>query len=280
MGGQGRRDPPVAGLAPSGSTATGGSPGLIAAGESHTCVVLAGGTVSCWGDNTSGQLGAVTAETYSIAPVSVDGLTDVVGVSAGDAHSCALLASRSIRCWGRGFSGQLGDGTTSSSTTPVDVLGIGDAVAVSAGGDHTCALRATGQVNCWGDNNDGGLGDGTTTDAPSPVEVVGIANAVAIAAGSESSCAVLETGTVRCWGFNGFGQLGNGTEVDSHVPADVVALSDAVSIGMGDNHSCAIQIGWRGDVLGQQLVRRARQRHVDQVVGSGGGRRVDRRGDS
>ena len=50
--------PQSARLAPSGSTATGGSPGLIAAGGAHTCVVLAGGTVSCWGDNTSGQLGA------------------------------------------------------------------------------------------------------------------------------------------------------------------------------------------------------------------------------
>ena len=60
--------PQPARLAPSASTATGGSPGLIAAGGAHTCVVLAGGTVSCWGDNTSGQLGAVTTETFSVAP--------------------------------------------------------------------------------------------------------------------------------------------------------------------------------------------------------------------
>ena len=111
-------------LATIGGEASAPPSGLIAAGQSHVCVVLADRTVSCWGDNSGGQLGAGTTETLSIGPVAVPGLTDVVEVTGGNVHSCALLISGSIRCWGAGFEGQLGDGLSGSSITPVDVVGI------------------------------------------------------------------------------------------------------------------------------------------------------------
>lgn len=110
--------PQPAQFASSGSSAIAGLPSLIAAGQSHVCVVLTDGTVSCWGDNSQEQLGAVTAETFSIGPVAVAGLTDVVAVSAGNVHTCALLISGSIRCWGSGFEGQLGDGPSGRRSRP------------------------------------------------------------------------------------------------------------------------------------------------------------------
>ena len=96
----------------------------ISAGEDHTCAVLSGGTVKCWGYGYYGQLGnGSTTSTQSI-PVSVSSISTAASVSAGDSHTCEVLSGGSVKCWGYGSSGQLGDGsTTSTQSTPVEVLG-------------------------------------------------------------------------------------------------------------------------------------------------------------
>jgi len=97
-------------------------------------------------------------------------------------HSCARRAGGSVVCWGYNYSGELGDGTTTSRLTPVAVSGLSDAVELSAGGLHSCARRAGGSVVCWGRNSegelgDGTMGDGTTTRRLTPVAVSGLSDA-------------------------------------------------------------------------------------------------------
>ena len=137
----------------------------------------------------------------------------VVATAAGVLHTCALLSNGTVQCWGSNGRGQLGDGTTTQSTTPVTVSGITNATAIAAGAGHSCAVLATGTVQCWGWNSYGQLGNGTTTDSPTPtpVTVSGITNATAISAGGIYTCAMLASGTVQCWGFKGSGQLGDGS---------------------------------------------------------------------
>jgi len=80
----------------------------IDAGRAHTCAVTDTGQVWCWGANESGQLGDLT-RTPSPTPVLVPpGAAPARAVSAGAAHTCAVLADASIRCWGHTADGRLG----------------------------------------------------------------------------------------------------------------------------------------------------------------------------
>ena len=197
----------------------------IAAGSYHTCAVLNSGAVKCWGWNVDGQLGDGTFDDHS-TPVAVDGLNSgVKAITAGDYHTCALLNSGAIKCWGLDDFGQLGDGGENiNSSTPVSVSGLtSGVVAIGAGGRHNCALLDSGAVQCWGFNGYGQLGDGTSANHPAPYDVYGLSSGVvAIAAGDYHTCALLNSGDVNCWGDNTYGELGDGTLENRLTPVEVV----------------------------------------------------------
>lgn len=210
----------------------------VSAGDQHTCAV-ASGAVKCWGFNSSGQLGNDNNFT-SLTPVNVSGITTATRVSAGGAHTCALLSDGTIRCWGNNTDGQLGDNTNNSSNVPVTVSGITGAVAVSAGGDHTCALLSNNTIKCWGRNASGQLGTGLFTDRSfTPVTVINISNAVEVSSGNSHTCARLANG-IRCWGLNSIGQLGNTSLVNSPTPIAPTNALNADFISAGRNHTCTV----------------------------------------
>ena len=235
----------------------------IANGSNHSCALMANGTVKCWGANGTGQLGN-NSTTRSRTPVSVSEIdgsspaSTAVSVTAGYAHSCALMANGAVECWGYNFNGQLGDHSTTDSLTPVPIPDIdgsspaSTALSVAAGGNSTCAMMGDGTLKCWGNNTTGKLGDGTTTSSAVPVLVSGItgttpaSTAVSMSVGVDHVCAVIANGEVRCWGNNHYGQLGNNAFGDpSSLPVTVVdeflaVVSTAVSVAVSDNTSCAV----------------------------------------
>jgi alpha-tubulin suppressor-like RCC1 family protein len=132
----------------------------IANGQYHTCALRSSGTVVCWGENGSGQLGIGTT-TDQLTPVVVPGLSDVVDLVAGWEHTCALLANGRVRCWGGNGQDQVGDGSGSDQLSPTPVveaatMGELDRVTdLGASRYGTCGLRTTGELACWGQNASG-----------------------------------------------------------------------------------------------------------------------------
>jgi alpha-tubulin suppressor-like RCC1 family protein len=225
----------------------------ITAGSAHSCALLASGTVSCWGRGGAGQLGDGTFASASLTPVAVHSLSFVTAIVAGANHVCALPAGGSPKCWGRGGSGQLGNGANTNRSTPVSVTGLSapaGAIAVVGGQLHACALLAAGIEKCWGNNTAGAVGNGTsTTPVTTPATVVNLTNVRSISAGGnptgtgyQHSCALVANGTARCWGNNASGELGNGTTNSGPVPSPVTvsSLTNAISISASEFHTCAV----------------------------------------
>jgi alpha-tubulin suppressor-like RCC1 family protein len=218
----------------------------IAAGFEHTCAVTSEGAAKCWGSSLTGELGAG----YSfrqLQPVDVIGLSaGVTAITAGSGHSCALTAAGGVKCWGSGYYGQVGNGSTANAPTPVDVSGLASGVSqITALQTAACALTTSGGVKCWGRNFSGQLGDNTEVDRHVPVDVVGLSSGVIqVAGGANHACAVLTSGALKCWGWNYAGQLGDGSTTQSAVPVDVVGLSSGVEwVAAGSNHTCAVMSG-------------------------------------
>jgi alpha-tubulin suppressor-like RCC1 family protein len=230
-----------------------GSVVAIAAGAYHSCALLAGGTIQCWGRNDELQVGDASGASPISAPTNTRSFATVpaLGIAAGGYHSCALMSDGTVMCWGDNRYKQSTTGAYASTHTAQPVTGVTGATAVTAGAYHTCALVGGGGAVCWGYNNDGQTGttasssntvaiSATQIDAATGAGMNGLANF-----GGWHSCAVLTTGAVSCWGFNGFGALGNGstgpTPLGVPITASLVGVASAVA--SGGFHTCAIAAG-------------------------------------
>lgn len=217
----------------------------IAAGASHTCMLLAGGQIRCWGLNDSGQLGDGTLTNRELPEDVIGMMVAAKGIAAGERHTCAVTIQGGVKCWGSNHDSQLGDGTTVDRVAPIGVSGLMSGMrAVVAGEQHTCGLTAAGGVKCWGSNRKGQLGDGTVENRATPIDVPGLTSGVStLAAGWQHTCAVTIAGEVKCWGDNQDGQLGDGTAIDKNSPVEVVGLVNVVrAIAAGARHTCVLTV--------------------------------------
>ncbi len=239
----------------------------ITSGHYGSYALMGDRTVRAWGYNTSGQLGDGTLK-QRLSPVTVRkasgaALDGVKQVAAGRDFAMAVMAQNgSVRTWGRGTDGELGNGTTpTAQTTPVVVKTVSGTTLtgvtqVAAGRNHTLALLSNGSVWAWGENGYGQVGDGTLVDKNRAVKISGLSGVVDVEAGAEFSVAVLENGSVMTWGRSGNGQLGNGFKGTRTVPGQVPGLTNVVGAGCGRDHAVVWTrsgqaYGWGLDTYGQ-----------------------------
>jgi alpha-tubulin suppressor-like RCC1 family protein len=159
-----------------------------------------------------------------------------------DHYTCGITLDYRAYCWGRGYRGQLGDGTTSTAQlTPVAVATTLRFRQVSAGWGHTCGLTPDYRVYCWGDNGIGQLGDGTTNNHYKPVAVAGQRKFRQVDAGIDFTCGVgYPDNRAYCWGNNWAGQLGDGTMATRLRPTAVVGGLYFKQVRTGGFHACGI----------------------------------------
>ena len=210
----------------------------ISVSQYDSCSVQSDGSARCWGLNQFGTLGDGT-EAPRARPAGVKAaagnkfLANVKTISTAPAHTCALLKTGMVDCWGLNSFGQLGDGTATTRLRPVAVKSSGGAgplvhvTQVTTGGgssgDHSCALLSNGTAVCWGGNFFGQLGDSTKIDRHRPVGVTNtihkglLADVLAVNAGPVTTCA-RTVGGAFCWGFNSGGQFGNGNAFSTTRP--------------------------------------------------------------
>jgi alpha-tubulin suppressor-like RCC1 family protein len=188
---------------------------------------------------------AITATYNAVAPY----LDSTGTLAGGQTVTGVVVAAGDGFAWGGNTSGQLGDGTKTSTATPIRMdLPKGNQVVQIAGGyRHGLALLSDGSVYAWGDNSHGDLGNDSTTESDTPVQVSLPAGVVpvSVAAGVATSALVTADGDVYAWGANNAGQLGIGSTTDAQVPTLVSLPSGTVvtSVSLGGAHLLALTSG-------------------------------------
>ncbi|WP_052555609.1 DUF4215 domain-containing protein [Enhygromyxa salina] len=247
----------------------------VEAGIHHSCALIDGGAIVCWGRGEFGQLGYGNDNNVGddelpsdVGPVALP--SPVIKLDLGGQHSCAILQDGGLRCWGLNDRGQLGNGTINNigddeSLANLPPVSVPPAIDIEAGERHTCARVGNGEVRCWGLNEQGQLGYGNTNDPVPEMLLPGVAVSLGpvtskLALGYWHSCVNFVDGGVRCWGRNGLGQLGQGhlehigdnelpssTELVQIIPPALPANTEVVSVALGGNHGCALLGG--GEIM-------------------------------
>jgi alpha-tubulin suppressor-like RCC1 family protein len=254
--------------------------------------------VRCWGRDADGQLGDGAGAPKS-RPASVPGLAGVSQIALSGSYSCALLADRSVTCWG---SGRLaGDAKQLDSVKLTPVVGVSNVDAIAGSGLLTCAL-AKGDVKCWGLATDPTLprfeapvvevavasSHGCARYETGRVECWGtgawapgtkgsfakpnLADVQQVVTGDDFGCALTKSQAIKCWGRNEYGQLGKAPDFDTHTNALDVPVKGAVKLAAGESSVCAIlQSGsltcWGDNSEGQLGVGRSRSTELPTAVG-------------
>jgi alpha-tubulin suppressor-like RCC1 family protein len=257
----------------------------LQAGFRHTCVALVTGDVYCWGENLDGQIGPAELGAAVRTPVRVDlpqtEVGGVVGLAAGEYHTCANYADGRLFCWGSDKQGQLGVGEGSTRVPPTEVAFTGSVVKVGAGDFFTCAMvqgDESKRVSCFGQNHRGQLGDGTFEDRPFPEQAL-FGAVFDIDVGGFFVLAAPESGDTSLfgWGENSYGQLGPTTlGEDTPDPVEVTPPWNLIDFSAGLGHACAARwseerpwdiVCWGGNGQGQlgdgTTVSRAEPRVVE-----------------
>ena len=214
------------------------------ASDRMTCLINIDGQTSCYGNDSYGNLGDGGSAKYVLSNASRMGLVlqsePYVSISTNSDSACAVGQSGQVFCWGANDFGQLGDGSTKSSSTPVPIKSDRRFSSVSIEGHGACGLTTNGKVVCWGRNDLGLIGDGKprgSYDWPRLPEQISVDESfISVSTGDDFACAVSTSGDVWCWGAS----WGNGDpdDLSTSKPFVVRRAAGAVQVAAGHLGTC------------------------------------------
>lgn len=261
----------------------------IAAGNSHTCAILNDNTVKCWGRNNNGQLGldstinkgAGSTDMASLSTVDLGSGRTATQIVAGGSHTCAILDTGNVKCWGYNGYGQLGQGNTNNYGSATNTTGGNQTIVnsvivplgtsrtatqLTAGDNHTCAILDNNTVKCWGRSNNGQLGyDATTSvgatsgqmgDSLNPVNIGASLTATSIVATTNHTCVTRSNGTAICWGAGGNGRLGQGTTANWGTGGNLMTNLPAISVPAGVTFTAIYALNAETCMIGSDQIAR------------------------
>lgn len=216
----------------------------IAVGMMHSCALLSGGRVSCWGWNADGQTGSDVEYAEEVrelvAPEIVAGISGATTLAAGRDQTC-VKTNAGMWCWGRSHLKSQSNVRGYHHNAAARVPELDDLQQISLKGETACGLFKDGHVGCWG--------SGAFTILPNrplraeePLPLV-LPEARRLVSDTYHGCAILQNGRVWCWGWNNHGELGRQAQKDyeSHESALVEGLPTPVdSLSLGSGTSCAV----------------------------------------
>jgi alpha-tubulin suppressor-like RCC1 family protein len=202
------------------------------------------------GNNSEGGDWITESNNKSIKDIyfndNINGYGYVLGQSSD--HAAFIANDTTVWTFGKGSSGQLGNGTNINSNVPVQVTGITNAIYVACSLNSTAIIKDDGTLWTCGDNTYGQLGDGTTISSNVPIQVPGISTAVQVATGNGFMIVLLSDGTLRGVGNNSTGQLGIGTNINSPLLITLPGVTNAKYIECGSSSTFYIDVN--GNVFG------------------------------
>ena len=230
----------------------------VATGNRHNCAIHGQNNIlSCWGSGSHRQLSEFPVHSRIGRTMTGLDFRNSESVSTGTSFTCLIEGpSNSLKCFGRGDSGQLGNGELGHSSTPVAVITssntpLTDVTAISAGDKYACAIHGTNaEVSCWGTNDSNALSSIPDSSISRAIEI-GIQGATSISVGYNHACAVHDRDKTSCWGDDTYGQLGNN---------DIMA--DFTQVTAGYAHSCGIHIDGTASCWG---LDDGRLGHADEI---------------
>ncbi|HUA10753.1 MAG TPA: hypothetical protein VMA83_01965 [Solirubrobacteraceae bacterium] len=229
----------------------------LSMGDGDACVVLRNASAECWGNDETDQAGNGNSneEVLSVyTPTTVIGVSNVVSLAVSEKSTCAVIKGGTVKCWGDGELGQLGDGKLTADvvvTTPVSAI-VSGVTQLAASWYDFCAVTSGHQDECWGGDQLGEADDGATG---APVETPAVAHGLGPVSytgqGTRTLCAISD-GHVFCWGYGENGQLGNGeTRLDAASAVEAQGITTAADVASGESDSCAVLVNETTDCWGE-----------------------------
>jgi len=234
----------------------------IESGNDQSCGLTTAGQVYCWGLATNGRLGEGSTSGNVLTPTLVSGSLTFTDIATGSSFSCGVATGGAAYCWGANWSGQLGDGTTTSRSTPVPVSGGFTFSRVETGGDFACGLLTDGRVACWGAGASGRLGNGSTTNRTTPTLISSSLTFTRLDVLTERACALTTAGELFCWGLNNRSQLGTGNTVDAWTPVRIGGTRTFTAVAGSNVTTCAIGTDTQSYCWGDNAWGQAGQRQT------------------